>query len=107
MTADTLKITGTEDRRRDKQQSEITRPTNTRDNQMERCKTENLNNRNQGYSASSEPSSATTASPTYPNTSKKQDSDLKSHLIMMIEDLKKDANNSLKEIQEGSHYRWL
>jgi hypothetical protein len=35
-----------------------------------------------------------------PNTPEKQDSDLKSHLMMMIEDFKKDTNNSLKEIQE-------
>ena len=30
----------------------------------------------------------------------KQESDLKSHLMMMIEDFRKDINNSLKEIQE-------
>jgi hypothetical protein len=35
----------------------------------------------------------------YPNTTRKQDSDLKSHLMVMIEDFKKDINNSLKEIQ--------
>jgi hypothetical protein len=33
-----------------------------------------------------------------PKTPEKQDSDLKSHLKMMIEDFKKDINNSLKEI---------
>jgi hypothetical protein len=33
---------------------------------------------------------------------KKQDLDLKSHLTMMIEDFKKDINNSLKEIQENT-----
>jgi hypothetical protein len=32
----------------------------------------------------------------------KQDFDLKSHLMMMIEDLKKDINNSLKEVQENT-----
>ena len=63
-----------------------------------RGKGEDISNRNQGYLASSEPSSPTTASPGYPNTSEKQDSDLKSHLLMMIEDIKKDINNSLKEI---------
>jgi gas vesicle protein len=31
-----------------------------------------------------------------------QDCDLKSHLMMMIEDFKKDINNSLKEIQENT-----
>jgi hypothetical protein len=34
-----------------------------------------------------------------PNTPEKQDFDLKSHLMMiMIEEFKKDINNSLKEI---------
>jgi chromosome segregation ATPase len=49
---------------------------------------------------SSEPSSPTKARPGYPYTPEKQDSALKSHLIMMIEDFKKDINNFLKEIQE-------
>jgi chromosome segregation ATPase len=50
--------------------------------------------------ASSEPSSPIKASTGYPNTPEKQDSDLKLHLMMMmIEDFKKDINNSLKEIQ--------
>ena len=40
--------------------------------------------------------------PGYPDTPEKQDSDLKSHLMMMIEDFKKDINNSLKEIQENT-----
>jgi hypothetical protein len=63
-----------------------------------RGKGKNLSNRNQGYLASSEPSSHTTASPGYPNTPEKQDSDLKSYLkMMMIEDIKKDINNSLKK----------
>jgi hypothetical protein len=42
--------------------------------------------------------SSTIASPGYPNTREKQDSDLKSLLMMMMEDIKKDKNNSLKEI---------
>ena len=66
---------------------------------MARDKCENINNRNQGYLASSEPSSPTTESPGYPNT---PDSYLKSHLMMMIENFKKDINNSLKEIQENT-----
>jgi hypothetical protein len=41
-------------------------------------------------------------SPGYPNTPEKQDSDLKSYLMMVVEDLKKDINNSLKEIQENT-----
>jgi hypothetical protein len=52
--------------------------------------------------ASSEPGSPNTASPGYPNTPEKQDSDLKSHLMIVIEDFKKDVNSSLKEIQENT-----
>jgi hypothetical protein len=52
--------------------------------------------------ASSEPNSPNIASPEYTITPKKQDSDLKSLLMMMIEDFKKDINNSLKEIQENT-----
>jgi hypothetical protein len=52
--------------------------------------------------ASSETGSPTTSNPDYPNTSEKQDSDLKSHLMMMREEFKKDINNSLKEIQENT-----
>ena len=62
---------------RDKPQSEVARPANTRDNQMVRGKHNNLSNRNQGYLALSEPNSPTTASPTYRNTLEKQESDLK------------------------------
>jgi SMC interacting uncharacterized protein involved in chromosome segregation len=69
---------------------------------MERGKYKNISNKNQGYLASSEPSSPTTASPGYPNTPEKQDSDLKSHLMMMIENFKKDINNSLKGTQENT-----
>ena len=50
--------------------------------------------------APSEPSSATTANPGYSITSEKQELDLKSHLMMLIEDFKKDINNSLNGIQE-------
>jgi hypothetical protein len=48
--------------------------------------------------ASSETSTPKTASPGYPNTPKKQDSDLKSYLMMLVEDFKKGINNSLEEI---------
>jgi hypothetical protein len=44
---------------------------------MVRGKDKNTSNRYQGYLASSEPSSPTTASPGYLNTPEKQDSDLK------------------------------
>ena len=66
---------------------------------MVKGKGKNISKRNQGYLAQSEPSSPTTASHGYPNTPEKQDSDLKTHLMMMIKDFKKDINNSLKEIQ--------
>ena len=65
-----------------------------------RCK--NLTNRNQDHSPSSEPSTATSASPGYLNRPKNLDPDLKAYLMMMVEDIKKDFNNSLKEIQENT-----
>jgi hypothetical protein len=74
----------------------------TREKQMAGGKHKNISNRNQGYLASSEPNSPNIASPGYPNTLEKQESDLKSLLMMMIEDIKKDINNSLKKIQENT-----
>jgi hypothetical protein len=67
---------------------------------MVKGKHKNLTNRNQDHSASSEPSIPTTTNPGYPNTPKKQDLDLKSYLVMLVENFKKGINNSLKEIQE-------
>jgi hypothetical protein len=69
---------------------------------MVKGKHKNLTNRNQDHSASSEPSTPTTGSPGYPNTPEKQDSDLKSYLMMLVEDFKKGINNSLKEIQQNT-----
>jgi hypothetical protein len=63
-------------------------------------KHKNRSKRNQGYLALPEPNSLTIASPEYTIILEKQDSDLKSLLMMMIEDFKKYINNSLKEIQE-------
>jgi hypothetical protein len=37
-----------------------------------------------------------------PNPPEKQDTDLKSYLMMVIEDFKRGINNSLKEIQENT-----
>ena len=71
---------------------------NTRDYQMLKGKCKNLTNRNQDHSPSSEHSTPTSPSPGHPNTPKKLDLDLKAYLIMMVEDLKKELNNSLKEI---------
>ena len=64
---------------------------------MVKGKLKNLTNRNQDQSPSSEHSTPTSVSPGYPNTPKKQDSDLKSYLMMLVEDFE----NSLKEIQEN------
>jgi hypothetical protein len=68
---------------------------------MAKGKHKNLTNRNQDHSPSSEPSTPTSASPGYPKTPEMQDSDLKSYLLMLVDDIKKDFNNSLKEIQEN------
>ena len=69
---------------------------------MAKGKCKNLTNRNQDHSPSSEPSTPTSPSPGHPNTPEKLDLDLKAYLMMMVEDIKKDFNNSLKEIQENT-----
>jgi hypothetical protein len=75
---------------------------NSRDFQMAKGKCKNFTNRNQEHWASSEPSMPNTMSPGYHSTPKKQDVDLKLYLMMVVEDLKKGINISLKEIQENS-----
>jgi uncharacterized protein YeaO (DUF488 family) len=90
--------TGLQTHRRNKLQPEPARTYNTRDCQMPKGKCKNLTNRKQDNLAISEPSTSTTASPGYLSTPEKQDSDLK-YFIILIEDFKKDINNSLKEIQ--------
>jgi hypothetical protein len=69
---------------------------------MVKGKHKNLTNRNQDHSPSSEHSTPTSPSPGHPNTPKKLDTVLKAYLMMMVEDIKKDFNNSLKEIQENT-----
>ena len=69
---------------------------------MVKCKRKNLTNRNQDHSPSSEHSTPTPPSPGHPNTPKKLNPDLKAYLMMIVEDIKKDFNNSLKEIQENT-----
>jgi chromosome segregation ATPase len=69
---------------------------------MVKGKCKNLTKRNQDHSPSSEPITPTSASPGYPNTPEKQNSDLKSYLMMLVVDIKKGFNNSLKEIQENT-----
>ena len=69
---------------------------------MAKGKRRNLTNRNQDHSPSSEPSTPTLPSPGHSNTPEELDPDLKAYLMMMVEDIKKDFNNSLKEIQENT-----
>jgi len=61
---------------------------------MARGKHRNPSNRNQDYMASSEPNSPTKANTEYPNTPEEQDLDLKSQLIKMLEDFKKDMKRN-------------
>jgi hypothetical protein len=79
--------------------NQIDRAGSTRYIQMAGSKCKNKSNRNQGYLASLQPNSPTIASPGYTIKMEKQDSDLKSLLMMVIEDFKKDITTSLKEIQ--------
>jgi hypothetical protein len=65
-------------------------------------KHKNRSNRNHVYLASSEPNSPTIAITRYAITPEKQDMDLRSLLMMMMEDFKKEINIFLKEIQENS-----
>ena len=69
---------------------------------MAKGKLKNLTNRKQDYSSSSECSTPTSPCPVHPKTPKKLDPDLKAYLMMMVEDIKVDFNNSLKEIQENT-----
>ena len=64
---------------------------------MAKGRHKNLTNRNQDHSPSSEHSTPTSPSPGHPKTTEKLDSDLKAYLMMMVEDIKKDFNNSLKK----------
>ena len=58
-------------------------------------KTKKKEKKNQLYLAPSEPSSPTITNPGYPNTPEKQDYDLKSHVMKMIENLKENVTNCL------------
>jgi hypothetical protein len=69
---------------------------------MAKGKCKNLTNRNQDHLPSSEHSTPTSVSPGHPNKPEKLDPDLKAYLMMMVEDIKKDIYNSLKEIQENT-----
>jgi len=50
--------------------------------------------------ALSEPTSRTEENTGYPNTPEKQDLDLKSCFLVMMEDFKPDTKNSLREMQK-------
>jgi hypothetical protein len=83
------------DQRKDRLQSDIARACSTRDSQMAGGKHKNTRHRNKGYLASGEPNSLTIGSPGQTMLLEKQDLDLKPRLMMMIEDFKKNINNSL------------
>jgi hypothetical protein len=80
---------------------ETTTP-NSGDYQMAKGKHKNLTNRNQEHSPSSERNTPTPPSPGNLNTPEKLDPDLKAYLMMVVEDIKKEYNNSLKEIKENT-----
>jgi hypothetical protein len=69
---------------------------------MAKGKRKNLTDRNQDHSPSSEHSTPIPPSPGHPKTPEKIVPDKKAYLMMMVEDIKKDFNNSLKEIQENT-----
>ena len=69
---------------------------------MVKSKGKNLSNRRKEHSPSSEPNTPTSAGPGHPKATEKEDSNLKSYLMMLIEDFKKGINISLKEIQENT-----
>jgi hypothetical protein len=69
---------------------------------MVKGKCKNITNRNQDHSQSSQPITPTSASTGYPNTPEKLDPDLKPYPMIMVEDIKKEFNNSFKEIHENT-----
>jgi hypothetical protein len=64
---------------------------------MAKGKCKNLTKRDQDNSPSSELSTPTLPSPGHPKTPEKLDPVLKAYLMMMVEDIKKDFNNSSKK----------
>jgi hypothetical protein len=64
---------------------------------MAKGKCKNLTNRDQDHSPLSDPNTPTLPCPGQPNTPEKLDTDLKAYPMMMLEDIKKDFNNSLKK----------
>jgi hypothetical protein len=77
---------------------------------MARGKLKNRSNRNQGYWSSSEPKSPTIARPGYTITPEKQDMDLKSLLMMMMEAFKKEIQENIDKQLEAfkeETQKWL
>jgi hypothetical protein len=68
---------------------------------MARGKHKNRSNRNQGYLASSEPKSPMITSPGYTITPEKQNMDLKSIMMMMMEDFEKEIQENTDKQQEA------
>ena len=64
---------------------------------MVKGKSKNITNRKQDHSPSSELSTPTPHSPGHPNIPEKLDPDLKTYLMMMVEDIKKDLITHLKK----------
>ena len=52
--------------------------------------------------ASSEPSSPITESPGHTNTTENQDANLKSYFMKIMQSVKDDINDSVKEIKENT-----
>jgi hypothetical protein len=94
--------TGLQIHRRNRLQPETGRTSKRRDYQMAKGKCKNLTKGNQDYMASSEPRTPTTSSSGYPNIGNQQ-SDLKSYLMMLVEDFKKKQDSSLPTNLEESH----
>ena len=74
-----------------------TKTASFRDYQMANGKRKNPTNRNQDHSPSSEHSTPTPPSPGHPNTTENLDTDLKTFLMMMIEDIKRTLITHLKK----------
>jgi hypothetical protein len=70
---------------------------------MARVKHNTIINRSQCYLTISELSSPSILCPGYHNKPENQDSDLNFHLMNMIEDLKKDINNSLEKYKRTQY----
>jgi predicted RecB family endonuclease len=70
---------------------------------MAKGKRKNPTNKNQEHSPSSERiTDSPPPIPGHPNKTENLDPDLKTFLMMMVEDIKKNFHNSLKEIQEST-----